>query len=267
MRQSILERTLSIRERFLRTGPLVALLALGAVVRAQETPSTMSDTMPDDWPAVVGGTWSGRIIDVQDGSPVMDLLVRLLDLNKNELMRTVTRTDGRFSFPARRGAGVVQACVPGGTTLEKVVVGRSSLRDRRVPEMRIDSRAEFPVFAIARDAGTGLPLSGAQVVVSSADNSTVLFEMTTDSTGTVKGAVRNMRFGNAHDVQVIINKSGAFRKMVLMRPEELAFSQWDLAGSEGPVLHPIVLSEDVRMQPVHPPAKSVVGKHPAHPPN
>lgn len=193
------------------------------------------------------GLWSGRVLERMDALPVAQVLVRLLDLNGNELARTTTGADGGYVFPARSGPAIVEVCVPGGMVMDRVVACRSEQKDKHIKDLYVDSRTRLPVFLITRDAESGQPAEAAVLTISSRNGARKFLETSTDSSGVVRGVMEGLRYGREHEVQVSVNKEGYFERSVVVQAADLAFYHWELAGVKQLVLDPIETGDDVQL--------------------
>jgi hypothetical protein len=191
--------------------------------------------------------WSGRILDVADAQPVPYLTVRLMDLERNELSRTVTGPNGEYEFPAPNVPASVSAKIPGGASAELPAseFEISAFGNTDLPDMYINSVMDLPVNAIIRDGMTDEWLEGVTVSVKDARDGTLLFHGITNDQGITQGEIPDRRFGEDMNLEVSFQRMGYLSKTIYVDTRVLMFLEHALTGPEGSGLAPISAGIDM----------------------
>jgi outer membrane protein OmpA-like peptidoglycan-associated protein len=201
--------------------------------------------------------WSGRVLDAVDARAIPHLTVRLLDMDRNEIARTVTGPNGEFEFPAPNVPASISARIPGGAgaVLAANEFEISSFGNTDLPDMYINSVMDLPVNAILRDAMTDEWLDGVAVTVKDARDGTLLFHGITDDQGITQGEIPDRRFGEEMNLQVSFQKSGYLTKTINVDTRILMFLEHALTGPEGAGLSPISagidMAEAMNLRPIY----------------
>ncbi len=196
------------------------------------------------------GTVRGFVVDRTFGKPLTDILVRLLDMNGQEVDRARTDELGRYVFAMRPGPGVVQACMPGRSGVERVVVLRQGWPHRELKPLKVDPSAEMPLYVVLRDALTGERLTGAALTVRSRRDGSLLFDGLCDEHGVVRGPLVFERYGVDVGIEITLTKEGYFTKVLEMHPEDLALFACDISGTPSGSLDAMPVPVDPSLPPL-----------------
>lgn len=191
--------------------------------------------------------WIGRVMDVSDAKPIPYLPVRLLDMERNEIARTMTSLNGTYELPAMNDRAIISAKIPGGGIAELVSneFEVSIYGDTEVPDIYMNSVMDLPVNAIIKDDRSNEWLEGVSVTVKDARDGTVLFLGTTNEMGITQGQIPDRRFGDDLSIEVTFEKSGYFTKTMLVDIRVLAFLEQALSGPDGAGLTPVMNGVDI----------------------
>jgi len=185
--------------------------------------------------------WSGRVLDIADAQPVAFLPVRLLDMERNELARSVTGLHGDFEFAAPNVPAFVSAKIPGGdmTELQANEFQVSAFGNTDLPDMYLNSVMDLPVNVIIRDAMTDEWLEGVTVSVKDLRDGTLLYHGITNDLGITQGQIPDRRFGDDMNLEVTFSRTGYLSKTVQVDTRVLMFLEHALTGPEGAGMSPI----------------------------
>ena len=191
--------------------------------------------------------WSGRALDIADAKPIPYLTVRLLDMERNELDRSITGINGEFEFPAPNVPASVSAKIPGGATVELQAsdFNVSAFGDTELPDIYMNSVMDLPVNAIIRDAATDEWLEGVTVSVKDARDGTLLFNGITNDVGITQGQIPDRRFGEDMNLEVSFSRPGYLSKIIYADIRVLMFMEQALTGPEGSGLSAISAGVDM----------------------
>lgn len=191
--------------------------------------------------------WVGRVLDAADALPVPHLPVRLLDLDRNEIARTVTAPNGTYEFPAPEVPAMLSVKIPGGAQKEVPFneITLSAFGDSEMPDIYLNSVMDLPVNAIIRDGNTDLPIAGATVTVTDMRDGKVLFFARTDANGIAQGQIPDRRYGDDLNLEVTMSKDGYFTKKSLVDFRVLMFLEQTLTGPEGTEMTPVLAGVDI----------------------
>lgn len=191
--------------------------------------------------------WTGRVLDMSDALPVPYLPVRLLDLQRNELAKTVTSPNGTYEFPAPEVPAMVSVSIPGGD--KKEIPSRdiqiSAFGDTDVPDLYINSIMDLPVNAIMRDGRTDEAIAGVAVTVKDTRDGSILFFGHTNAQGIAQGQIPDRRYGDDMNLEVTMSKEGYFTKRIQVDFRVLMFLDQALTGPEGTAMTPVEAGVDI----------------------
>jgi outer membrane protein OmpA-like peptidoglycan-associated protein len=173
--------------------------------------------------------------------------VRLIDLERNEISRTVTGANGEFEFPAPNVPASVSAKIPGGASVELPAneFEISAFSNTDLPDLYINSVMDLPVNAIIRDGMTNEWLDGVTVSVKDARDGTLLFHGITNDQGITQGQIPDRRFGEDMNLEVSFQKMGYLSKTIYVDTRVLMFLEHALTGPEGSGLAPVSAGIDM----------------------
>ncbi len=191
--------------------------------------------------------WIGRVLDIADARPVPFLPIRMLDMERNELMRTVTSANGTYEFPTPQTPAFISTKIPGGPTAELAAneIEVSVFGDTDLPDIYLNSIMDLPVNAIIRDAVSDEWLDNVSVTVKDARDGDVLFMGYTNEQGIAQGQIPDRRFGDDMNIEVTFERSGYFPKTVLVDFRVLMFLEQGLTGPEGAGMSPVLTGTDM----------------------
>lgn len=191
--------------------------------------------------------WHGRVLDITDAQPVPYLTIRLLDLQRNELARTVTSVTGQYEFQAPNVPAFVSTKIPGGAQAELAAneIDISLFGDTDLPDLYLNSVMDLPVNAILKDAMTDEWLEGVTVTVKDARDGAVLFMGLTNEVGITQGQIPDRRYGDDMNLEVRFSKPGYLGKSVMVDFRVLMFLEQALFGPEGTALSPMASGVDM----------------------
>ena len=191
--------------------------------------------------------WRGRVLDIADAQPVPYLPVRLLDMERNEIARSVTSANGMYEFPAPDQPAFVSTKIPGGAQAELAAneIEVSLYGDTDVPDLYLNSVMDLPVNAILKDAMTDEWLEGVTVTVKDTRDGSVLFMGITNEVGITQGQIPDRRYGDDLNLEVKFAKPGYLSKTVMVDFRVLMFLEQALMGPEGTSLSPVTSGIDM----------------------
>jgi outer membrane protein OmpA-like peptidoglycan-associated protein len=190
---------------------------------------------------------AGRVMDVADARPIPFLEVRLLDMDRREIARTITTATGHYEFKTPNVPAMVSARIAGGAhaELRPEEMEISHFADTELPDLYMNSVMDLPVNAILRDGNTNEWLEGVEVTVKDATDGSILFWGTTNEMGITQGQIPNRRFGDEMTIEVTFSKNGYFPKTIVDDFRILAFLDQALTGPEGTAMSPMSAGVDM----------------------
>lgn len=191
--------------------------------------------------------WVGRVLDIGDAQPIPFLPIRILDMDRNEIGRTVTSVNGTFEFSAPNEAVIISVKIPGGELFElphdEFVVNKFG--DTELPDLYLNSMMDLPVNAIIRDQQTDEWVAGVNITVRDMHNGTILFMGTTNDKGITQGQIPYRRFGEDASFEISFEREGYFTQKSIVDFRILGFSEQSLTGPEGIALSPVLTGIDI----------------------
>ncbi|MBL7951624.1 MAG: OmpA family protein [Flavobacteriales bacterium] len=191
--------------------------------------------------------WIGRVLDENDALPLAHLPVKLYDLDRNEIARSVTSQNGTYEFAAPKVVAEIYAEIPGGARaiLKNDEISISTFGDTELPDLYIDGVMDLPVNAILSDGRTNEPLAGVHITVKDTRDGAILFVGETDERGISQGQIPDRRYGDDMNLEVTFTKDGYFKKVSFVDFRILMFLEQTLTGPEGQTLSAVAAGVDI----------------------